>query len=47
MFVIQIYGMTALIGAAIRGHTPVVEELLKAKANPDVQDKVTSTVCAC
>ena len=32
--------MTALIGAAEKGHTEVAEALIKAKANIDAQDKV-------
>ena len=33
-------GQTALMGAASGGHTEVVVELAKAKANLDLQDKV-------
>ena len=33
-------GETALINAAWNGHTEVVVELVKAKANLDLQDKV-------
>ena len=33
-------GYSALIWAAIKGHTEVVVELVKAKANLDLQNKV-------
>ena len=33
-------GRSALIWAASRGHTEVVVELVKARANLDLQDKV-------
>ena len=38
--VITQYGQTALMIAARGGHTEVVVELVKAKANLDLQDKV-------
>ena len=38
--VITQYGETALMRAARGGHTEVVVELVKAKANLDLQDKV-------
>ena len=41
---IQEYGMTALAWAAIKGYKQVVDMLLKAEANPDLQDKVIATV---
>ena len=41
---IQEYGMTALVWAAINGYVQVVDMLLKAGANPDLQDKVIATV---
>ena len=34
------YGNTALIGAASRGHLPIVQELLNRGANIDLQSKV-------
>ncbi len=40
VFIIQKYGMTALAWAASEGHEQVVDVLLKAGANPDIQDKV-------
>ena len=40
-FTIQKDGITALAGAAYKGHKQVVDVLLKAGANPDIQDKVT------
>ena len=33
-------GQTALMEAASEGHTKVIVELVKAKANLDIQDKV-------
>ena len=39
----QIYGMTALAYAASQGYKQVVDMLLNAGANPDIQDKV----CRC
>ena len=36
--------MTALAVAARHGHEQVVDVLLKAGANPDIQDKVTATM---
>ena len=33
-------GVTALEGASIKGHHKVVEVLLGARANPDLQDEV-------
>ena len=44
MFIIQGNGMTALAWAAYEGHEQVVDVLLKAGANPDIQDKVTATM---
>ena len=41
---IQEYGMTALAWAAINGYVQVVDMLLKAETNPDLQDKVVATV---
>ena len=38
--VITQYGQTALMEAARRGHTEVVVELVKAKANLDLQNNV-------
>ena len=38
--VITQYGETALMIAASEGHTKVVVELVKTKANLDLQDKV-------
>ena len=38
--VITQYGDTALMRAASKGHTKVVVELVKAKANLDLQDEV-------
>ena len=40
MSVITQAGYSALIEAAMRGHTEVVVELVKAKANLDLQNKV-------
>ena len=40
MSVITQYGDSALIVAASNGHTEVVVELVKAKANLDLQNKV-------
>ena len=37
---VQEYGRTALAWAARNGHEPVVDALLKAGADPDIQDKV-------
>ena len=36
--------MTALTWAAYKGHEQVVDVVLKAGANPDIQDKVTATM---
>ena len=44
MFIIQKYGRTALAWAAHEGHEQIVDVLLKAGANPDIQDKVTVTM---
>lgn len=46
MFIIMIqeYGMTALAWAAFNGYVQVVDMLLKAGANPDLQDKVIAIV---
>ena len=38
-FIIQNYGITALAYAANQGHEQVVDVLLKAGANPDIQDQ--------
>jgi ankyrin repeat protein len=40
IFIIQKYGMTALAWATSEGREQVVDVLLKAGANPDIQDKV-------
>ena len=40
--VITQYGQTALMKAASLGHTEVVIELVKAKANLDLQDNVST-----
>ena len=40
IFIIQKYGMTTLVWAASLGHEQVVDVLLKAGANPDIQDHV-------
>ena len=40
MFIIQKYGMTTIASAASEGHEQVVDVLLKAGANPDIQDHV-------
>ena len=40
MFIIQKYGMTALAWATSLGHKQVVDVLLKAEANPNIQDHV-------
>jgi ankyrin repeat protein len=37
---IQKYGATTLAWAASKGHKQVVDVLLKAGANPDIQDHV-------
>ena len=37
---VQEYGRTALAWAARNGHEPVVDALLKAGADPDIQEKV-------
>jgi len=37
------YGDTALIKAVIKGHTAIVEALIKAGANLDLQDKVSDS----
>ena len=37
MFILQRYGMTSLVWAAQEGHEQVVDILLKAGANPDIQ----------
>ena len=40
--------MTALAWAAIQGHENVADMLLKAGANPDIQDQVrVQYYCAC
>ena len=46
LFIIQEDGATALIMAAHEGHEQVVGVLMKAGANPDIQDKVTECVRA-
>ena len=38
-------GRTALAWAALKGHKNVVDILLNAKADPDIQDKVKLTLC--
>ena len=38
-------GQTALARASFKGHHKVVELLLGAGANPDLQDKVRTVVC--
>ena len=40
MFIIQKYGTTTIALAASEGHEQVVDLLLKARANPDIQDHV-------
>ena len=40
----QIYGVTALAWASHEGHEQVVDVLLKAGANPHIQDKVIISV---
>jgi ankyrin repeat protein len=40
MFIIQKYGMTVLAWAAYEVREQVLDVLLKAGANPDIQDKV-------
>ena len=52
MSVITQSGYSALIWAAFDGHTEVVVELVKAKANLDLQNKVCSRLtvtihCTC
>ena len=47
MSVITQGGYSALILAAIKGHTQVVMELVKAKANLDLQDLVCSKLHTC
>ena len=42
MFIIQEYGRTALAAAARKGHEQVIDVLLKAGANPDIQEHVCS-----
>ena len=44
VFLLQKYGVTALAWAACKGHEQVVDMLLKAGANPDIQDKVIATI---
>ena len=39
--------MTTLTWAAYRGNKEVVNVLLQAGANPDIQDQVCVCVCAC
>ena len=46
LFIIQA-GRTALAWAAHRGHKQIMDMLLEAGANHDIQDKVTELVCAC
>ena len=41
---LQKYGVTALAVAAYKDHEQVVDVLLKAGANPDIQAKVTATI---
>ena len=40
MSIISQYGVSALMYAAMEGHTEVVTQLLEAGANTDLQDKV-------
>ena len=44
MLIIQENGMTALAWAAYEGHEQVVDVLIKAGANPDIQNQVTECV---
>ena len=37
--------MTALARAAIKVHESIVDMLIKAGANPDIQDKVIFIIC--
>ena len=43
-YYIQKYGITSLAVAARKGREQVVDVLLKAGANPDIQDKVIAIV---
>ena len=36
------YGSTALMNAAVKGHSDVCDQLLKANANPDLKDDVSA-----
>ena len=40
VLLIQEYGMTALAWAASEGHEEIVDMLLNAEANPNIQDKL-------
>ena len=45
--VITQYGETALMRASSKGHTEVVVELVKAKANLDLQNNVSTCYYDC
>ena len=44
MFIMQKVGITALAWAALQDHDQIVDVLLKARADPDIQDKVAKNI---
>ena len=47
IYMMQKVGITALAWASLQDHDQIVDVLLKAGADPDIQDKVAKVWCVC